>query len=737
MSGSGPVVVSPYGSLAVPSLGAGLTGYPLMPPVVPDDESGILARLRRRKGIFLLVFILVLAVVTGAYFAVPRTYRVSASVVVSSADVVLGDPKAPAAQQNVGDPADLESQVVVLSSSLLLRDVLTRPGIREALISECQLSLPSPLVGEIKERLLGPAPSCVQQVDDTASELVALQNRYSVTASGRSRVIDVAYSSPSAQVAPLMANALVQAYLDLRTNEKLTPRDAAITWLRSEIARLGNKLKASEATIEAFLSSHDMVKGQTASISSERLSSLSQQLAAAEADQASSAGRFAQIGHNGTDTQDVLNSRTVSDLKQQLTQVNGQVAQLSARYGAAYPGLSALIQQRNGLQAALGAETGRVVSSVGHDYQAAADRVAALRRQVDALKKDVGAGDNAMTQIAALQRDTDVDRELYLDLTKRLNELEAERRLVVGDARLVDLAEIPDKVFFPKKLTFGLTGILLATALATAAALLRDRADGTVRTSDSLQMASGVRVLAHIPRVRRVGAEGQRLASQLGQPSAFQEAIRGLYAECMLVDEATPLRSLMVTSSLSGEGKTFVTLALAHFAAAAGKRVLVLECDLRQPSFARALSLRSERGMSDYLRGKIRMEDVVTPSNTERLHVAMAGRTAVNSTELLSSRRMRQLLDWATGQYDLVLIDTPPNQLLRDARILGRQVDAVLYCAQWAQSQMATVLGGVQTIQAAGGNVIGLVLDRVETDQYRLYDAHASHAHAYPALQDG
>ena len=319
MSGSGPVVVSPYGSLPVPSLVSGLSGYPLMPPVVPDDESGLLARLRRRKGIFLFVFVVVLGIVAAAYFAVPRTYRVSASVLVSSADVVLGDPKAPAAQQTIGDPADLESQVVVLSSTLLLRDVLARPGIREALISECEMSLPSPLVAHIKERLLGPPLPCTAQVDDTTAEVAALQNRYAVSASGRSRVIDIAYSSPSATVAPLMANALVQAYLELRTNEKLTPRDAAITWLRTEIARLGAKLKASETTIEAFLSSHDMVKGQTASISSERLSSLSQQLATAEADQAAAAGRLSQTGRTGTDTQDVLNSRTVSDLKQQLS----------------------------------------------------------------------------------------------------------------------------------------------------------------------------------------------------------------------------------------------------------------------------------------------------------------------------------------------------------------------------------------------------------------------------------
>ncbi len=718
--------------------GIGGMGFqPLASGVPPEDESGIFARLRRRKYTFLFTFIPVLGLVGLAYAVVPHTYRSTASVLVSSADVVLADPEAKSGGgggQNVGDPADLESQSVVLGSPQLVRDVLAQPAIRQTLIEECEASRPAPAIAALKARLFGPSLPCAAQIDDPG-EVAALAARYTVLASGRSRVIDVSFTSPSARVAQLMTNALVQAYLDLRTGEKLRPRDAAITWLRSEIGRLGEKLATSERTIEAFLKAHDLVKGQTAPIASERLTNLSQQLALAEADQAAAAGRLAQTHGGGGDVGDVLNSRGVGDLKQQLALVNAQVAQMQARYGSAYPGLAAMLQQRDALAGALGSETGRVVSSVGHDYQAASSRVIALRAQVEALKKDVGAGDDATTQIAALQRDTDVDRELYLDLTKRVNELEAERRLVVGDARLVNFAELPDKVFFPKKITFGLTGLLLASALATVAALLRDRADGSVRAAGRLQAASGLRVLAHIPRVRRIGAGGSKLARQLVEPSAFQEAIRGLYAECMLLDAGAERRSILVTSSQPVEGKTFVTLALAHFAAAAGKRVLVLECDLRRPSFARALSLRSARGITDYLRGRASAEEILLASSAEGLDVMLAGAPAMNSTELLSEPRLRALLDWAASRYDLVLLDTPPAQVLRDARVLARQVDGVLYTAQWGQSQMSAVLDGVAAIQAAGGQVIGLVLDRVQTEHYALYNAHAHPQDTYLALQ--
>ena len=162
----------------------------------------------------------------------------------------------------------------------------------------------------------------------------------------------------------------------------------------------------------------------------------------------------------------------------------------------------------------------------------------------------------------------------------------------------------------------------------------------------------------------------------------------------MLVDDANPPRSMLVTSSHSGEGKTFITLALAHFAAAAGKRVLVLECDLRQPSFVKALGLSGEHGLNDYLRGKSSIEEAIIATGSSRLDVIPAGRAAMNSTELLSNRRMRQLLEWATTHYDLVLIDTPPSQVLRDARVLARHVDAVLYCAQWGRVADGLSAGG-------------------------------------------
>ncbi|MBC7799268.1 MAG: polysaccharide biosynthesis tyrosine autokinase [Gemmatimonadaceae bacterium] len=705
-------------------------------PTPPVGEVGILARLRRRKLTFIMTFALIAGLVTAAYLYLPESYRAEAAVAVITPDRVLNTQQASDSQQ-IGDSSDLESQSVILSSSLLIRELLSQEPIKQDLMRECLAAQPAEWKRTARRLLqMKPRPTCDEQLADTTGMVESIRGRLGVGLNGRSRVINVAFTSPLPDVAQAIANGIVQVYLSSRTRERLQPRDEAIEWLRDETRRVATRLKANEQQIEAFLQGKGVVRGQLAPIASEQLTSLSQQLAMAEGDRAAAAGRLQQVRGSGGATSGVLENRAVSDVKQQLALVTSQIAQMSSRYGSANPALAELQQQRRGLEGVLGRETGLVNRSASADYQAANSRVTALRQQVEALKLDVRGNDEATTQIASLQRDAATDRELFVDLTKSLNQLETNRRLVVANARLVSLAELPQDVFFPKVTTFGMTGLLLAMALATVATLLRDRADRTVRSMDTLQDAAQLRILARVPHVPRLGRASSMLEKRIQRPSAFQEAIRNLYAECLLVNsrwnsQDRPLRTIMAASSASGEGKTFITLALAHFARAAGQRVLVLECDLRQPSVGKSLSLDQRTGVTDVLRGTITPAEAIYSTPSGGLDIMVAGRSAVDSTELIGGPRMRMLLAWASARYDLVLIDTPPARALPDARILAPDVDGILYCAQWGRSDSSGVLDGVEEMRAAGGRVLGLVLGRVEPERHRLYDTGSARAGAY------
>ena len=201
---------------------------------------------------------------------------------------------------------------------------------------------------------------------------------------------------------------------------------------------------------------------------------------------------------------------------------------------------------------------------------------------------------------------------------------------------------------------------------------------------------------------------------RLRTPSALQEAVRGLYARLALAGFGSgERRTLLVTSSEGREGKTFLALALAQFAAASGRRVLLVECDMRRPDLRTALDgLRagaSSPGLADYLAGKVQDVPVIRASGSTGFEVVLAGAASLASTELLAGPRLDGLLKLARG-YDLVLLDSPPCEALMDALVIAPRVDGVLYCAHWGRAEPERVASGLQGLHDAGGKVAGLVV---------------------------
>ena len=271
---------------------------------------------------------------------------------------------------------------------------------------------------------------------------------------------------------------------------------------------------------------------------------------------------------------------------------------------------------------------------------------------------------------------------------------------------------------------------MLALIASVGATLMVDRGDRTVRTKRSLERVAGVPVLSHIPALR-----SRKLAScrDVMTPCALQEATRQLFANSVLMHGTNRPRSILVTSALPKDGKTFVTLALAQFAARSGRKVLAIEGDLRRPDFDRALSINATRGLSDYLRGDAQPEEVLLPGGIPGLDVIVAGTPTFDSTELISNGRVADLLSWAFNRYDLVLMDGPPTEVLADSHLLAKEADGVLFCVRWGISDMQTVTQAVHELTARGARVLGLAIDRVAARQLPLYEKYQGYGLQYSA----
>ncbi|MGY2046817.1 GumC family protein [Methylobacterium sp. JK268] len=680
-------------------------------PVPPAAREGIVTRLWRRRGVFLAVFAAVLGLAVAALLVIPVRYVATGAIIVAEPEP--GDTGGSAVwAQKLGDPADLESQLLLVRSPRILRLLVAQADLAEAARAECRAEAGGPLALVAGTDRAGSRCDALQPGSEALLDY--LEHRLGVGNVGRSRVIAVSYTSPHPDTARRMANALITAFLDDQRRTLAQGREAAASWIWAELRQLDTTIREAQDRIEAERRRRGLVRGSTAPIASERLTSIGQQLAHAETTRAEAAARLREIdadqARGSADSPAVLASRTVGDLKQQHTQISAQLANLEMTLGPAHPTIKSLQRERDLLSARLKREVGSVAASARQVHDAAAALVATLRRDLDAAKGEVAAAMNAQALVDGMERDLEIKRAQYADLYKRASDLETQRRVLVGSTRLVNLAETPTQPFFPKRLPFLAAGLTLAVLLGAAAALLRDGTDRTLRSPGALEREAGAPTLAALPRLRAGVLHDRtpplRAALALaGKDPAFQAALRTLAAGLAI----RPLRILLVTSARPGEGKTLTALALAARAGALGRRVLVIEGDLCAPGIAAALDLPPGPGLLGVLRGELPVGRAVLGSRLPNVDVLPAGGTVDGSAELLTGPHAAGLLAQAET-YDLVLIDSPALGVALDASLLARRADAVLVCARWGRSRIEATASAVATLRAAGGTVAGAVV---------------------------
>jgi uncharacterized protein involved in exopolysaccharide biosynthesis len=726
-------------------------------------------RLWRQKRVFLAVFLMIVGAAVAALVMLPVRYMATASVIVAEQEPGVANPSAAWAQK-LGDPADLESQLLVIRSPRLMRQVMNAPGIIPAVVEECE-----------RAGLFGSAARCQKLSTDPAGFIEYVEGRFSVASAGRSRVINISYQSPLPEVAQRLANALTNAFLDDQRNEGANSREVATTWLWKELQDLDGQIRQADEKIQQFRRNKGLMRGATAPITSERLTTIGQQLAAAEAARAESLARLKEIKaeqeRGPTDAPSVLQSRTIGDLKQQLTTVSAQLASANATLGPRHPAIVTLSHEQALIQQRLVDEMKTIAASAQKIFDTNDALVTSLKKQMDAAKSDAGSATIDEASIESMVRDTDVKRQQYAELYKKASELETERRVIVGSTRLVSLAELPNRPFFPKKVPFLAAGLTLGLILGIGAALLADkifpapqggteaaepagedfaaapaRASATIRSGrrragalgargslSALSMAGGVPILARLPQLRRIQPASvvgtilqDHLPLTVGEAldlaeghSRFRQSLETLM-QGLRIGEGEPGRRIAVTSPRPGEGRTFTTLALANHAAANGCRVLAVECDLQRPVFARALSISTKTGLLDVLKGTISVRDAVVQTGNPKLDVLTAGVASSKAADQLAQKDLAQLLS-VFRSYDVVLIDMPLPS--REGRTFAG-IDSVLVCMKSDDALKGRAGSAVATVKALGASSVAIVATLAEPASGTLRQARPIRAEA-------
>jgi succinoglycan biosynthesis transport protein ExoP len=285
-----------------------------------------------------------------------------------------------------------------------------------------------------------------------------------------------------------------------------------------------------------------------------------------------------------------------------------------------------------------------------------------------------------------------------------------------SDISLVDPAQQSPAPIRPRPLLYSAVALLVGLFLGCGLALMRDQFDRGVGDDDELQRQLGAPVLARVPSVSSRRLEGAR-------EDAYLEAFRILRVNLSYVAPARRVRTILITSAESGEGKTTSALALARVLGEQGPRVLIIEGDLRRPSLAENLDVSADQpGFAQLLTDEARLADVTYPTSIPNVSVVPAGTHAPAPASLLQPERLQRLIDEATEWAEFIIVDSPPLSAGADSSVLAHAVSDVLFLVNAQRTRQGRAVAGVTQLRQAGARVTGLIVNGVsESAEYGGY----------------
>jgi capsular exopolysaccharide synthesis family protein len=375
-----------------------------------------------------------------------------------------------------------------------------------------------------------------------------------------------------------------------------------------------------------------------------------------------------------------------------------------------------------GIQDKIRLEVGRGVRALADDLQVLDNQEQVIAQDLEGLKQEDAVEGQAEVRLRELERQAEANRQLYETFLRRYKEAQEQEQIIAPDARVITVAETPERPVTPGPRVFALVGFTLSLMLGSFLAFLVEGLDRRVRSSSELEREFGVGVLGVLPLIS--GREAQlRPAGYVAERpfSGFAEAARSIITGLRMADQSGA-SVLLVTSALPEEGKTTLSISLAAGAANSGLKVLLIDLDLRRPTLHERLGAGpGQPGLVDHLNGSLPRERLIQHEPESGVDFVVVGRPPHNPLELLQSPKLRRLIEGARRDYDQVIIDCAPVLAVTDARVASQLADRIILATRWRSTGSDAVGGALRVLADVQAEVAGCVLTVVNMNQYRLY----------------
>ncbi|KAF1695290.1 GumC family protein [Pseudoxanthomonas koreensis] len=557
-----------------------------------------------------------------------------------------------------------------------------------------------------------PASDAKMAAADLAAGTGTIMGGLSVEPQLNSKLVNISYSSPVPQFAARVANAVADGYIAAELERAYGANAYAKKYLEDQLQETKAKLEQSERALVEFALKENLVNlGEGQSLAGQNLGTINTSLAEVQAQRIRAQARWTQLQANDSLPQDLMGSSLVPTLRQQRADLQRQYQEKLLVFKPDYPDMQRLKGQIDEMDRQISAEIGNVRRSVRAEYDAAIAQEELLKGQLASLRTESLDTDSRSIQYNILRREADTSRQLYDSLLQRYKMIGAASDIRPNNIAVIDRAQVPGGAYSPNSTTNLAAGLFIGLLLGVALALLLEFLDDTLKTPEDVEQKLRMPVLGIIPKL---GAKQSVAEATKDLRSAFSEAYRSVRTALQFSTDHGVPKVLLLTSSVPGEGKSTSALALARNFAQLGKRVLLIEADMRNPSLHRSLAQRSDQGLSNLLAGAATLQDVIIDSGDARLDVILSGPLPPNPAELLSGSRLVSLLSIAAQHYDQVVIDGPPVMGIADGPLLASSADATMLVVDSGRTKISNAQTALKRLLSTRSHVIGVLLTKYD-----------------------
>ena len=772
-------LIRPTGVAPISSMDQVAYNYYNAPP--PDETPTIREywrKIRKRKWLVLAVTAIVTTIVAVESFRMKSTYQSTATVALTNenpAIVKLGD-----AVLAADNSERLKTDMLLLRTYPLLAKVVIRYRLNEdpaflradepRTVMEATRAIITKFTGSVsREGVSGQpkfdspppqidGPLSPEEIERLTPYVAKLESSLYVSKIEETNAIQISFTHTDPAVSAKVADGVAQVFVDESFANKTAKSSSSATWLDRTTRQLKAQMEEAERNLADYSNNNDIFfsTDEKQNLVVTKLADLYDKSLKAEVNANSKASLYDEV-KNGRVSRlpEAFSDPGITQNHARLGGLQIELAQLIATFGPENPKVVATRNQINELNRLVSESTKNLGDRLKAEAERARSEEKLLKDSFEVAKAEAIQQNQAAIKFNILKQNVDTTKALYNDFLQKTNQAQIEKQQEANDMRIIDPARAT--LVGPRRGRAILLGLVLSLVCGVGLALLLEYLDNTVKNVEDVARATQLPTLALIPSMNadetrvvtgkrtglqkmikigaaKSGGAGGLLAhgaqppgdnpAALGPPSSVIESYRMLRTSILLSNAGTPPKTILITSSQPGEGKTTTAVNTSILLAQLGASVLLIDADLRRPAVHTAFKIQHIRGISNYLSSHTPLDDLIVKLPIPNLSVLPCGPIPPNPAELISSDRMKELLRALSQQFDHILIDSPPMVSVTDPVILSTMVDGLILVVQAGRSTRELARRARRELARVGARVFGVVLNNVNVrrEGYDDYD---------------